>query len=168
MTEQEINYINLGYIPEQYPWLYPSLYPDATPPPVQEPDPPPARETSPSITLDELEQILDQLQTAGEAPEPSEELSAEEAALDPGDVMAVELDPGTLAIIDAIKYVKEELIQIGDEVTELQLSMDSHPMLTTPFEHYTVTEGLLLLLLLAAFLSACARMLRGGFSWLRS
>ena len=43
-----------------------------------------------------------------------------------------------------------------------------HPALTTPFADYTVTEALLLLILLALFVSACARLLRGGFTWLRS
>lgn len=39
---------------------------------------------------------------------------------------------------------------------------------TTSFADYTVTEALLLFLLLAAFIAACARMLRGGLLWLRS
>ena len=42
-----------------------------------------------------------------------------------------------------------------------------HPAMTTSFQDYTVTEGLLLLLLLGAFVAACARMLKEGFSWLR-
>lgn len=42
-----------------------------------------------------------------------------------------------------------------------------HPMMETPFEDYTVTEGLLLLLLLSVFLSVCAKLLKGGFAWLR-
>lgn len=42
-----------------------------------------------------------------------------------------------------------------------------HPMLTTSFEDYTVTEGLLLLLLLSLFACVCFRLLKGGFSWLR-
>ena len=42
-----------------------------------------------------------------------------------------------------------------------------HPALTTPFEDYTVTEALLLLLFLAAFIAACVKMLKGGFAWLR-
>lgn len=42
-----------------------------------------------------------------------------------------------------------------------------HPMLTTSFQEYTVTEGLLLALLLSIFISACVKMLKGGFVWLR-
>ena len=43
-----------------------------------------------------------------------------------------------------------------------------HPALTTPFADYTVTEALLLLILLTLFVSACANLLRGAFTWLRS
>ena len=48
----------------------------------------------------------------------------------------------------------------------VQQTLD-HPALTTSFQDYTVTEGLLLLILLAAFAAACIRILKGGFSWLR-
>ncbi len=41
------------------------------------------------------------------------------------------------------------------------------PLFTTPFSDYTVTEGLLLLLLLCLVAQSCIRMLKGGFSWLR-
>ena len=196
MTDQELIYYDLGYDPVQYPWLYPSLYPEyqervpvitpelqPNPAPTPEPDPVPAvtpppeevpatpepdQGTSPGISWEELGQLLSGLQTADDEPEQSEELPADDVPVDPGDVVAAELDPGTMAIIEAIKFVKDAVTQVGDEVTEMQLSMDSHPMLTTPFENYTVTEGLLLLLLLSVFIAACTRMLKGGLSWLRS
>lgn len=38
--------------------------------------------------------------------------------------------------------------------------------LSTPFEEYTVTEGLLLMLLLLAVAAACVKLVKGGFSWL--
>ena len=41
-----------------------------------------------------------------------------------------------------------------------------HPALETPFEEYTVTEGLLLLLLVLVIVSWCVKMIKGGFSWL--
>ena len=192
MTDQELIYYDLGYEPALYPWLYPSLYPEypvlipivtpesdpvpeldpvviATPPPEEVPaTPEPDQGTSPSISWEELGQLLSGLQTAVDEPEQSEELPADDVPVDPGDIVAAELDPGTTAIIEAIKFVRDAVTQVGDEVTEMQLSMDSHPMLTTPFENYTVTEGLLLLLLLSVFIAACTRMLRGGLSWLRS
>lgn len=48
----------------------------------------------------------------------------------------------------------------------VQQTLD-HPTLTTSFQDYTVTEGLLLLILLAAFATACIKILKGGFQWLR-
>lgn len=41
------------------------------------------------------------------------------------------------------------------------------PLMVTSFEDYSVTEGLLLLLVLGLVLSVCLKMLRGGFVWLR-
>ena len=55
---------------------------------------------------------------------------------------------------------------VTTQLTELQETLSDHPMLTTPFDDYTVTEGLLLILVLLVFLAACGRILRGGFSWL--
>ena len=55
---------------------------------------------------------------------------------------------------------------VTTQLTELQETLTDHPMLTTPFDDYTVTEGLLLILVLLVFLAACAKILRGGFSWL--
>ena len=55
-----------------------------------------------------------------------------------------------------------------EEYTGTVVQILDHPAFTTPFEDYTVTEALLLFLLLSVFLTTCARMLRGGLSWLRS
>lgn len=41
-----------------------------------------------------------------------------------------------------------------------------HPFLTTDFSDYSVTEGLLLMILLALFVFAVFRILRRGFRWL--
>ena len=38
--------------------------------------------------------------------------------------------------------------------------------LTTPFEEYTVSEGLLLMILLLAVVMICVKMVKGGFFWL--
>lgn len=62
--------------------------------------------------------------------------------------------------------IEEHTKEIEKDVKTVTQTLD-HPALTTPFEDYTVTEALLLLLLLSVFVSACARMLRGGLSWLR-
>ncbi len=46
------------------------------------------------------------------------------------------------------------------------VNSDLHMMMTTDFSDYTVTEGLLLLILLYYFLGMLGRMLREAFSWL--
>ena len=194
MTEQEMIYYDLGYEPALYPWLYPSLYPEypalipivtpelqADPVPTPEPDPVPAvtpppeevpatpepdQGTSPGISWEELGQLLSGLQTADDEPEESQEL-AEPSPDEPGDTVAVELEPGDLAVIDAMKGFGDELSEISGQLAEIQQHL-SRPALTTSFADYTVTEGLLLLLLLAVFAAACIRMLKGGLKWLRS
>ena len=48
----------------------------------------------------------------------------------------------------------------------IQESAEPRPFLETQFDDYSVTEGLLLALVLLAFLSACVRIIKEGFSWL--
>jgi len=55
----------------------------------------------------------------------------------------------------------------GDALEIIQQTVN-HPLLTTPFQDYTVTEGLLLLLLLCFFIRICMNMVRRAFSWLLS
>ena len=70
-----------------------------------------------------------------------------------------------LLLLDLYNAITGEDGMTGD-IDGIQEVMD-HPLMTTSFRDYTVTEGLLLLLLLSAFIAACARILKGGFSWLR-
>lgn len=42
----------------------------------------------------------------------------------------------------------------------------SRPLLTTPFEDYTVTEGLLLGLLVTILVICLVRIVKGAFTWL--
>lgn len=180
MTDGTIDGILVDeYPPALFPWLYPSLYPDYEPPgfqlesalpvePTPEPDPVPdlVSDSTQSVEVVSVDDLLNLIQAINE-PELSEEQPADEVSGDPGDTVAVELSPGDLAVIEAIKGIKTELIQISDQLADMQLSGD-RPLLTTSFSDYTVTEGLLLLLLLSVFLSACYKLLRGGFQWLRS
>lgn len=56
---------------------------------------------------------------------------------------------------------------VAETVETMEVIEDtSRPFLTTSFEDYTVTEGLLLMILLLAFLMFCIKVLKGGFSWL--
>ncbi len=101
--------------------------------------------------------------------------------LDPMEVISVEELLGRLAEEQEAAAAEEE---VPEEETEpepleaagtdetirlletIQTQLTPHPFLTTPFEEYTVTEGLLLLLVLAAFAGCCIKLLRRGFSWL--
>lgn len=148
--------------------------------PTPEPDPTPVLEV---ISVDELLNRLSQ----GDESSGDDELS-EPVEGDPGEALAdvPVADPDPVVVI--VEQVAGQLIdmiadlgkieahtqEIADDTdiikveTVLIAQTLNHPALTTSFAEYTVTEALLLLLLLSAFISACARMLRGGLSWLRS
>ena len=49
--------------------------------------------------------------------------------------------------------------------SEYQVSL--HPFMTTDFEDYTVTEGLLLVIVLLLVVRFVANILKEGFSWLK-
>lgn len=93
-------------------------------------------------------------------------------AMEPAEVVPVEdtvtgeptIDTALL-LVDLLDALTGEE-GMSSDVDSVQQVLD-HPFMTTSFQDYTVTEGLLLLLLLSAFVAACARMLKGGFSWLR-
>lgn len=51
-------------------------------------------------------------------------------------------------------------------ITETVYIREDRPFWTTSFEDYTVTEGLLLCLLLSAFGAVLWKLLKGGLSWL--
>ena len=52
------------------------------------------------------------------------------------------------------------------EVIAEVVDVPDRPFFTTPFEEYTVTEGLLLLLVVLLVIRWIIGMLKGGFSWL--
>ena len=155
--------------------LVPSAVPE--PEPIPDPTPPPALELPPEeepaapvevISVDELLERLTQEEDS-ELELPTEEAGMVDAPVEP--------DPGMMLIEQLLSRLIDMGIDLGKiethtkeiqkEVTVVAQTLD-HPALTTSFADYTVTEALLLFLLLAAFLSACARMLRGGLLWLRS
>ena len=81
------------------------------------------------------------------------------------------IDTGLLLLdlLDALageEGMTSDVDGIQEAVEGIQQALD-HPLMTTSFQDYNVTEGLLLLLLLSAFIAACGKMLKGGFSWLR-
>ena len=70
-------------------------------------------------------------------------------------------------MIDDNVILVEELFFESEEPSTLAEVVDlDRPFLTTDFNDYTVTEGLLLLILVLAVVMICVKMLKGGFYWL--
>jgi hypothetical protein len=70
------------------------------------------------------------------------------------------------------ELIVQETLPEGEQLEVIEtmevLEDTSNPFLTTPFEDYTVTEGLLLTILMVAFIMFCINVVKGGFSWLWS
>ncbi len=134
--------------------------------PAPEPDPvdPPAPVEV--VTVDDL---LDRLAGENQGDEETEEPiqteeppPAEEEPADPD--FANDLNPAIIST-ESIEVVGMD--KVLNRLETIQQQTADHPMLTTSFEDYTVTEGLLLLLFLSVVVAACVKMLKGGFAWLR-
>ena len=144
--------------PEPSPAPEPESLPELSPP---EPDPEPPSEPEPAdpLTVVSVDELIDRLVQGSQDEETSEEPPPEETEPLPeeGDLFT-EVDTGPMEIkgMDKLLIYAETIQQTFD-----------HPALTTSFQDYTVMEGLLLLILLAAFAAACIKILKGGFSWLR-
>lgn len=143
----------------------PEPSPDPAPAPEPTPAPNPAPEPEPAdpVTVVSVDELIDRLvqstdpgEEAVDPDEPIPEEPVEETG--EGDILLPEVDAGPMEIkgMDKLLTYAETIQQTLD-----------HPALTTSFRDYTVTEGLLLFILLAAFAAACVRILKGGFSWLR-
>ena len=61
------------------------------------------------------------------------------------------------------EYIIDDGTEADSDTSEV---VEVRPFLDTPFTDYTVTEGLLLSVLLVLVLSACIRVVKEGFSWL--
>lgn len=71
---------------------------------------------------------------------------------DQGDVLAAS-DPGT------------EVVEVSETV--VAEVVEPEPLfMTKPFSEYTVSEGLLLLLVLLTVIQMCIKIVKGGFWWL--
>ncbi len=139
----------------------PSPEPESTPAPA-EPEP----TEGPGVTVVSVDELIDRLTQTGDTGE-EDAAPAEPAAEEPlpgeGEIVVEDPVPGLIG--DAIDLLLD--IRGGmKNVETIQQTLD-HPFMTTSFQDYTVTEGLLLLILLAAFAATCVKILKGGFQWLR-
>lgn len=152
-------------IPDPDPAPEPAPAPEPEPAPIPDPEPAPNPEPTPEpaapVEVVTVEDLLDRLtgesQGDGETEEPPQEEEDTSLPGDSGEAPPVG-DAGPVEVIgmDTVLKRLETLQGVAD-----------HPMMETPFDDYTVTEGLLLLLLLSVFLSVCVKLLKGGFAWLR-
>ena len=125
-----------------------------------EPTPDPEPEQAP-VEVISVGELLDRL--AGEDSQEPEEPS-EEPAEEPVEV----IDPGPS--FQELWDTPIQVIGMDEALRHLRTIVaqtEPHPAMTTDFADYTVSEALLLLLLLSAFMAACIKMLKGGFAWLR-
>lgn len=137
---------------ETEPALEPSSEPEAPPPDTQAGEavvPGDTGEPSQPVEVITVEDLLDRLTEDTEGEPTEEEAAAEEV---------VEEEPEPVEVVGT-----DETLQLLETI---QQDVEPHPFLTTDFEDYTVTEGLLLLALLLAVVSVCIKMLKEGFSWL--
>lgn len=117
---------------------------------------PEAETPAQSVEVISVDDLLDRLTAASEETETTEEEAAAEEDTS-GEALgeALEAETGPSASDTAL-----ELLEV------IQVQTAPHPLLTTDFADYTVTEGLLLLALLLAVISLCVKLLKEGFSWL--
>lgn len=131
-----------------------TITPEPSPEPAPASDPTPEPEPADPVSVVSVDELIDRLvqsaSTEAEEAPPIEETVPEEVLPEP--------DPDPLEVVGM-----DKLLTYAETI---QQTLD-HPALTTSFRDYTVTEGLLLLILLAAFAAACVRILKGGFQWLR-
>lgn len=120
------------------------------------PEPAPEQTAAPEQTGEPMEvvsvdELLERLTADLETEEPQEtEPAPAEVSQEPVEPAVVQVE-GMNQVLGHMEVIEAELV---------------HPALETPFEDYTVSEGLLLLLLVLLLLSWCVRMIKGGFSWL--
>lgn len=88
------------------------------------------------------------------------------------EISVIELVQGLLSYFQEddnslLTSIRDNTADIKAKVTEIAEHTAVHAMLETPFEEYSVTEGLLLILVLwLAVIQPCIKMIKGGFSWL--
>lgn len=131
--------------------------PEPSPEPAPAPDPIPEPEPADPVSVVSVDELIDRLVQSASA-EVEEAPPVEETEEPVPTEVLPEPDPDPLEIVGM-----DKLLTYAETI---QRTLD-HPALTTSFRDYTVTEGLLLLILLAAFAAACVRILKGGFQWLR-
>lgn len=66
----------------------------------------------------------------------------------------------------AAETVEDTPLFSGDEISVMAVSTSDRPFLTTALNDYSVTEGLLLMILLVLFFGQCIKIIKEEFWWL--
>lgn len=136
-----------------------TIQPDSSSMEELSPAPDPA-EAPPPVSVVPVEELVDLLTQAVQEKETA--FTADEPLPEEGGEVVVDPVPGLIGdVVDVLLDIRG-----GMKSVESVEQTVNHPLLTTPFQDYTVTEGLLLLLLLCFFIKACMDMVRRAFSWL--
>ena len=92
---------------------------------------------------------------------------------DPVELLA-NSDPAETVVEDPAENteaLEQEMESTGDTVQTIeviQVMVEERPFLTTDFMDYTVSEGLLLMILVSMIVKFCIGLVKEGFSWLFS
>lgn len=155
----------------------PSAVLPVEPPPVETLPPEETPEPVEPVEVISVDELLNRLQQGSGDPseevEVMEEPEAVAAEEELGDIVGIEPEVNVadlvIDLIQEVTGIKDALADvktIRKDVGTVQKTVN-HPLMTTSFGDYTVTEGLLLLILLFLFVSSCVKIVKGGFSWLR-
>lgn len=145
--------------PEPTPEPEPAPAPEPEPAPAPSPEPEPEAPATP-VEVITIEDLLDRItgegqEETGDGEEEAPPQEGEETPLPGGDAQTVQ---GTLeGPIEIIGM--EELLKRLETIQ----GVEDHPMMETPFEDYTVTEGLLLLIFVILLLDFFLNLLRRWF-----
>lgn len=89
--------------------------------------------------------------------------------MDENEVVTIEESPAPSASPSAAPSPSPsptaDLAALSERVERIDKTL-AHPLLSTPLEDYTVSEGLLLGLLIAVIVAGVVTLLRRAFSWL--
>lgn len=151
----ESSALTQGPVPEPTP----TATVESSPVPTAIPDPAPSQELPP-VEVVSVDELVDRLITGTESAEMQPPVETSPAIVENTE------EP----LVEAVESGPMEIVGMGQVLAHLQTltSTADHPLLETPFDEYTVTEGLLLILVLLIVVSWCVKMVKGGFSWLLS
>ena len=131
--------------------------------PVQ-PDPEPVVSDQTSVQVISVDELIERLTTPSEEDQQTEEEQLPEETIEEE---PEETEPSISDQFFASALEDQSGAETVQLLTEIRNTLqEDRPFLTTDFEDYTVTEGLLLSLLLCVIVGKCIKMLKEGFSWL--